>query len=300
MKPPNHSTGSIAIAVCLTLTTTACTSFGTQHSGLTVRSQTPTSIETASYRPDAAGHHEPCCEPQIERGAPHRFVDGVGNVFGIPEKILLWDRRAENHDISPATEAAIQRYLTDRGLADVKVRLNQYAPGGEWRRLRENKQVGAGWRYTVGALSVLGYTVFPGRVFGGDAYNPFTNSIYLYSDIPSIAIHEGAYARDNATKRYKGTYGFLQSLDGINIWHETVATREALDYIAQNGSPKLQREANRVLHPNYGKAVGGSAGGFVEGLSAPLTLVGAATGHVTGRLQNRRLNRSQPQAVAAK
>ena len=41
---------------------------------------------------------------QIERGQPHKVVDGVGWVFGIPSKLILWDRRAENHHVSAETE----------------------------------------------------------------------------------------------------------------------------------------------------------------------------------------------------
>jgi hypothetical protein len=56
----------------------------------------------------------------------------------------------EDHDISADTEQAIRRYLADNDLSHVKVRLNQYAPLDDWRRLRANKTVGWGYRYTLG------------------------------------------------------------------------------------------------------------------------------------------------------
>src|ERR1700733_8971628 len=89
---------------------------------------------------------------QFEHGQPHKVVDAVGWVFGIPKKVILWDRRAVNHRVSPETEQHLAEYMAANGLSTTKVRINQYDPIGEWRRLRANKEVGAGWRYTVGAF----------------------------------------------------------------------------------------------------------------------------------------------------
>src|SRR5262249_30584448 len=128
---------------------------------------------------------------QIERGKPRPVIDGIGWVFGIPDRILMWNWRMENHHISCDTGDAIGTYLAKNDLESVKVRLNQYAPGDDWRRLVANKSVGWGWRYSLGTLSWLGETILPGRVIGGDHYNPFTNTVHIYSDIPAVALHEG-------------------------------------------------------------------------------------------------------------
>ncbi len=262
------------------------------QNSLKMAATSPTGVsetaENATVRSQSFADNSSCgCQSQIERGESHEVLDAAGWVFGIPDKLLLWDRRAENHNISAETEYAIQDYLTEHRLTDVKVRLNQYAPGDEWRRLRDNDKVSPGWRYTIGALSVVGYTVLPGRLFGGDSYNPFTNTVNLYSDIPSVAVHEGAYARDNASREYHGTYGTLQVIPGINMWHATVATQDALEYIDGRNTPALAHEANRILHPRYGAKLGGTAGIFLPPSQPVLTVVGAAAGHATGRSRNR-------------
>jgi hypothetical protein len=131
----------------------------------------------------------------IERGKPRKVLDGAGWVFGIPAKIILWDRRVENHRVSATTEGTIAEYLADNDLEHVKVRINQYAPLEDWRRLRKNRTVGWPLRYTIGTLSVAAEAVFPGRLLGGDHYNPWTATIHLYSDVPAIAIHEGDMPR---------------------------------------------------------------------------------------------------------
>ena len=48
-------------------------------------------------------------ETQIERGQSRRFIDGVGWVAGIPDKILLWNRRIENHNVSAGNRTSNRR-----------------------------------------------------------------------------------------------------------------------------------------------------------------------------------------------
>ena len=81
---------------------------------------------------------------QIVRGQPYPLLDGAGRVLGIPDQLLLWNRRVNNHDISPRTEELAACYLAENNLPGVLVRVNQYAPLDEWRRLVKNKRVGAG------------------------------------------------------------------------------------------------------------------------------------------------------------
>ena len=71
-------------------------------------------------------------------------------------------------------------------------RINQYDPIDEFSRLRTNKTVAPGWRYTLGTVSVIGYTLVPGRIIGLDQYNPYTNSVYVYSDVPALAVEATA------------------------------------------------------------------------------------------------------------
>ena len=93
-------------------------------------------------------------EAQIERGRPVGFVDGIGHYFfSLPSKLILWNWSVDNHNVSPETEAALSTYLAANDLPNVKVRINQYAPGGEWRRLVLNRSINGFWRYTIGAIA---------------------------------------------------------------------------------------------------------------------------------------------------
>ena len=132
-------------------------------------------------------------EPIMERGQPRRVIDAFGWVWGIPSKLMLWNRKVESHSISPETEQRLEEYMVDNQLVDVKVRLNQYRPLDDWRRLVRNKSVAWPWRYTFGVVATATETVVPGRLFGGDHFNPYTSTIHLYSDLPAVALHEAAH-----------------------------------------------------------------------------------------------------------
>lgn len=191
-------------------------------------------------------------ESQIERGRPIKLVDLPGHyILSLPSKLLLLNWKIDNHDISRESEEILQQYLADNDLHQVKVRLNQYAPGAEWRRLFQNRSVGAGWRFTFGIISLIEYTIIPGRVFGGDHYNPYTNTINLYSDHKAVLLHEGAHAKDFARRKYKGTYSALRLLPLVPLYQEAWATSDALGYYKEKALILEEKDAYKVLYPAY-------------------------------------------------
>jgi len=235
----------------------------------------PESAKVLRLRPD---------EKQIERGRPNAFVDVLGWIFGIPSKIILLDSRVDNHRISPQTELALQEYLQRNAVTNVKVRINQYAPGREWSRLVRNKSVGAGWRYTFGVITTLFYTILPGRLFGGDNYNPFTNTINIYSDHKAIAIHEGGHAKDFAPRKWKGSYAFAYMLPLVALYPESLASSDALGYLHDQPSALDEKEAYKILYPAYATYIGGETIQMVGGY--PIIYIAAVIpGHILGRVK---------------
>jgi hypothetical protein len=190
-------------------------------------------------------------EPQVERGRKAPVLDTVGWIIGIPSKILLLNHRVNNHDVSPETEECLQEYLAKNDLDRVKVRVNEYDPAGEWRRLRENESICVPIRYTVGTLSVVGYTLFPGRIWGGDQYNPFTNTINVYSDVPAVALYKAGYAKDYAQREYKGLYAVGYIVPGVGLWQECKASHDALAYVEENGTGDDVKAGYRGVLPLF-------------------------------------------------
>lgn len=223
-------------------------------------------------------------EKQIERGEPYKLIDGVGHYFfSLPSKLILWNWDVENHSISQETEEHLVKFLQENDLTDVKVRLNEYSPGGEFSRLFNNPGVGWGWRYTFGLLTVLGYTIFPGRVFGGDSYNPYTNTISLYSDHPAIALHEAGHALDFARTKYKGSRAFTRLFPIVPLYDESVATGDALGYYEDKKDYVHKGRGYKVLYPAWGTYIGGELVNIFPGRSL-LGLAGVIPGHIIGRI----------------
>ncbi|QEF96221.1 hypothetical protein Mal15_02480 [Stieleria maiorica] len=258
--------------------------------GCRVLSPTPIKVDKQYVAPALLSDNG----PQVEIGRPNKLLDGVGNVIGIPSKLLLWDRRVDRHKISEDTLITLTQYLEYNNLAHVKVRANQYDPLDEWRRLRKNTSVAAPIRYTLGTLAVAGDALLPGRLFGGDHFNPYTQTIHLYSDVPAIALHEAGHAKDFTRREYQGLYSIAYAF--VPIWHETLATEDAFSYLQTIGDPGQIAEANRILYPAYGTYVGDTIGNFAPGAALPIYLGSVALGHVNGRM----LNRLNDQQLAAK
>jgi hypothetical protein len=246
-----------------------------------------TGCATLPYKPQGDLYPSPqpfVPDPQISRGEPYVVLDGLGHyLFSLPEKLVLWNWKMGRHSISPETEAAIKTYLEENQLHEVKVRLNEYAPFEEFGRLVDNKAVGAGWRYTIGTIGWLFYTIFPGRLFGGDNYNPYTNTISLYSDLPVVALHEGGHAKDSAGDEHKGSYAALRLLPFYALRDEAVASNDTMSYVVSHGDYKLEKSGYKLLYPAYGTYVGGEIFGFVPGVRPIGGLIGAIPGHIIGR-----------------
>ena len=240
--------------------------------------------------------NSPCSpsEIQVERGREIMLLDGAGWVVGIPSKIMYWNARVDSHNISNYTEEEIRGYMASNGLYDTKVRLNQYAPLDEWRRLTQNKQVGAGWRYTFGTLHTLGYTILPGRLFGGDSYNPYTNSVHVYSDVPSLALVNAAYSKDVNSRQYPGTYAASQDFPGVNMIHESITLDDVLTYYESNAILEELQEADEVLYPRYGYVLGGTVSDFFGSRQfLGFQLAGLLGGHAFGRYQSSLLDHQE-------
>lgn len=225
---------------------------------------------------------------QVEIGRPHKILDTAGWIVGIPDKILLWDRRVNRHAISEPTLDATADYLTANNLPHVKVRANQYAPLKDFGRLRKNKTVAWPYRYTLGVLSVAGEAIVPGRLFGGDHFNPFTQTVHLYSDVPSIALHELAHAKDFTRRTYQGTYALAYSV--LPIWHETLASQDVFAHLYERGDREGVVEANRILYPAYATYIGNGIGNWVPNYALPVYYGSVIAGHANGRMLSRHVD----------
>jgi hypothetical protein len=228
-------------------------------------------------------------EEQITESEPNKFLDASdwfwpGSLFS---KLILWNADVDSHQFSAETEDILREYLRTNDLTDVKVRINSSNVGGELKRTIHNRSVAPGWRYTFGMIAWLQYTIMPGRFFGGDNYNPYSNTINLYSDIPAVALHEAGHAKDFGRRKYKGTYAFAYMLPFFNLYPEAIATRDALGYLRTEGSLQDQKTGYNTLYPAYGTYIGSNIGDW---LTFPWNYAamagGVIPGHIAGRIRS--------------
>lgn len=223
----------------------------------------------------------PDLHQQVIVGEPSEFLDNSDWIWpgSWLAKLVLWNKNIDSHTVSDATLVELTDYIEKNDLGDVQVLVNTYKPGTQWSRLFKNREVAAGWRFTLGIISTSIYTIIPGRFFGGDHYNPYTNTISIYSDDPAIALHEAGHAKDFNGRKYKGLNAALYSLPGAPLYYEAVATSDALTYLDHECRYVEEKRAYRVLHPAYGTYVGGL---FLR--QAGYGLLGAIPGHLTGAI----------------
>jgi hypothetical protein len=134
-------------------------------------------------------------------------------------------------------------------------------------------------------FSLIHYSLIPGRVFGGDQYNAFTNTLYINSDVPAVVIHEAAYAKDIHGRRLPGTYAFVNEIPVICLWRHTKGINDVLGYAQMKDDWRIERETYCVVYPQMGVRSTMLTGPFVpfwDGIL--LSVAGAAVGHATGQV----------------
>lgn len=200
----------------------------------------------------------------------------------------MWDSRIDNHNVSPNTVRQVNQYLQNRDIQGVKIRVNQYAPADEWMRLVNNKQIRPCVKYTLGAVRQARYCLLPGRLFGGDEYNPYTNTLSLYSDIPAIGITESAFAADVQNRRFPGAFSLVAGLPIVSFIHETKTTTETLNYLSTHGSPAEVAATRRLLYARCGNQVFGELGRLAPNSSMMLQLGSVGVAHIAASRENAR------------
>ena len=226
---------------------------------------------------------------QITRGQPIAPIDGLGNVFAVLMKLILWNWKVENHHITAETEAYLVRYidLPESNTEGTLYSLNEYNPRRALNRLVKNKKVKWPYRILIGFPMTLIYDVLiPGRMFAGfpfivtDNYNPFTDIVSIYSDVPSVALHEAGHSHDFNKRRYKGTYALVRIIiPGVDLFQEYKASEQAFKYLIDTHDHPQEIAAYKILYPAYGTYIGAYVP-FPGG-----SIAGALAGHLIGRAE---------------
>ncbi len=205
------------------------------------------------------------------------MLDALGNLLSLPKKILLLNPKVDSHSVSPKTEASLQEFLAAHPEAakDLKVRINQWTPVGEFKRLIRNRRIEWYFRVFPGIPTTL-FSSVTGRVLGGDHYNPYTNTIHLFSDDPAIALHEAGHAVDFAKQTQPGYYAVGRILPPVELSQEQIASDIAIEHLKEHKNREGELHAYQTLYPAFG-TYGGEQTGLPYG-----SYIGAGAGHILG------------------
>jgi hypothetical protein len=114
---------------------------------------------------------------------------------------------------------------------------------------------------------------------GGDHYNPYTNTIHLFSDDPAIALHEAGHAVDFAKQAQPGYYAVGRIIPPVTLHQEQVASDIAIQHLKDQGDRSGELHAYQTLYPAFG-TYGGEETGLPYG-----SYLGAGAGHILGLWQ---------------
>jgi len=193
----------------------------------------------------------------IDRGKPIEVIDLLGNILSIPSKLLMLSGKVDIHVISSDTEAYILEFLMHHKLYDVKVRLNRYDPRDEFLRIKEKSNMNIVIRIFFWFISAIAYSLNPGRLFGGDYYNPATNSVNIFSNHVGIALHELGHALDFSRRAYPGLYQLIRLIPFVALYHEYKASQYAIQFLKSKKHHEEEISAYRILYPAYSTYVFG-------------------------------------------
>jgi hypothetical protein len=229
-------------------------------------------------------------------GGEHPNIDRLEKVVQYPRKLFRkWFPSKEPFEQMPIEEqrqiavAVASNYLDNNGLKGVFIDIREYDPGQQWQRLVDNNRVSPVWKYTLGSAYHLGYIILPGRAFGYDRYNPFTNTLSINSVRPSNTLFTAGYVKKIYGQRYPGTYVAANLLPIMPLVRDTSIANDVLTYSHVQQEWRLKRELYPLVYGRLGGDVVSQATSLIPSMaympfymSPLLTRAGRVTGRVTG------------------
>ena len=240
--------------------------------------------------------------PLTTGGREHPRLDRMERVVQYPIKALKkWFRDPKKPEDDPVvlqeqTLHVAQQYLAKNELQDVYIDIRQYDPKTQWARIKANPRISPFWKYTGGALNVATYSIFPGRVFHFDTYDPFSNTLSINSSNPNSSLYQAGMCKEYRSKYFQGTYAILQKAPFVPIVQNTRVTSDVLTYARVHDLWEFEKQLYPTAYANLASSIVSEGFLFVPrsmGLpfyTSPLAsmaagAVGGASGYLVAKQQ---------------
>ena len=213
----------------------------------------------------------------------------IGRLSSIPTAIMIGStaplgRTANITD--PEMAAVLSDLKYDEALAGTHVSFGDTYPAESLSRVWNNRKIGL-------LSKMLGTAAIPindllAQVQRMDNYNPYSDTVTMFSSDPAILRHELGHAQDFASRSYPIPYYMLrQKVPLLDLYQEGVASVKAVDHLADNLPDLIENEVdkeiiklkldeiartNRVLGGGLGSYAGAATGGLGARLLMPRLL----------------------------
>lgn len=125
---------------------------------------------------------------EILYGSDNALCNKARKMCVFIERFMLSDLEYASGGVSADTVAKAAQYLSDHNLNDVAVEVNSYAPAWYANRVFSNPKTSLCSKILLGPLTILLNTLGLNKVVLGDRYDVMSNSVYLSSNDPDIAV----------------------------------------------------------------------------------------------------------------
>ena len=244
----------------------------------------------------------------ITVGGNHPRIDSIERTVQYPAKVFRrWfpsSKPAEDPDALrlQAVQSATD-YLDDNGLKGVYVDVREYNPREQWTRLQNNRSISPFWKYTGGTLNHVGYCILPGRAFGRDSYNGFTNTLSINSISPAQSLLEAGYVKKLYDQRYPGTYLTANWLPILPLFRDSSVASDVLTYARVKQQWPLEKDLLPQVYAQLGGDAVSQATSLIPGvaympfyfkplLSGAGRAVGGVTGNAVAKRREKQLSKS--------
>ena len=231
-------------------------------------------------------------------GGDHPNIDAIERTVQYPRKVFKkWfpskdpDEQLAREERQMKVVQSASDYLDDNGLMGVNIDVREYNPKVQWSRLKSNTRIAPLWKYTGGTLAYVGYCILPGRAFGFDHYNSFTNTLSINSLSPPSAVFQAGYVKKIYEQRYPGTYIAMNWLPIAPLVRDASVSSDVLSYARARQDWKLEKDLYPQLYGRLGGGFVSSVASVIPGGSVVLpyytkpllTGAGSVAGAATGK-----------------
>ncbi len=229
-------------------------------------------------------------------GGEHPKLDRMERIVQYPaKKLKQWFKKSDEAEPSEEQlrDEALQQtvhYLALNGLSDVHIDVREYNPREQWQRLRANDDIAPFWKYTAGSLRHVEYCLMPGRVFGQDSYNVFTNTLHINSTHPEQSLYTAATAKYMRSKTYPGAFATACYLPIVPLYRDVHVANDVLSYARFREDWETEQELYPQIYSSFGGDLVSQATSLVPAFAylpfyvkPALQVVGSVSGNVTGK-----------------